>query len=94
MPGIGIGGVLNQESRLIAFSNVNLNEAKQCYDVYIWEFYVVVQFGVAIYHPRSIFYLCHQFLNFINYQKKVGTDTSSGLNLFKYKLSCSNTILV
>ncbi|CAL8118990.1 unnamed protein product [Prunus armeniaca] len=41
--GVGIGTILPQEKRSVAFSLENLNEARQKWSIYDYEFYVVVQ---------------------------------------------------
>ena len=38
-----LGGVLSQQSHHVDFFSEKLNAAKQCYDVYDREFYVIVQ---------------------------------------------------
>lgn len=44
MSSVGIGGILSQESHLIANFSKILNKAKQRYNVYDQEFYVVMQY--------------------------------------------------
>jgi len=41
--GISIGGVLSQESHLVAYFSEKLNDARQRYSIYDKKFYVVVQ---------------------------------------------------
>lgn len=72
---IGIGALLSQERRPVAFFSEKLNEAKQKYSTYELEFYVVIQ---ALRHWRHyliqrefILYTDHDSLRYINSQKRL-----------------------
>lgn len=72
---IGIGAVLSQERRPVAFFSEKLNEAKQKYSTYELEFYAVIQ---ALRHWRHyliqrefILYTDHDSLRHINSQKRL-----------------------
>nr|GEY80590.1 hypothetical protein [Tanacetum cinerariifolium] len=43
MPGVGIGGVLSQNQRLIAFFSKKLNDTRRKYSIYDKEFYAIVR---------------------------------------------------
>jgi len=73
---LGIGDVLSQENHPIVFFSEKLNEAKQHYDVYDRELYVVVQSLRYWCHyllpTEFVLYSDHQALRYINSQKRVG----------------------
>ena len=71
--GVGIGAVLSQEKRLVAFFSEKLSEARQKWSTYNQEFYAVVR---ALKHwehylvqREFVLYTDHQALKFINSQK-------------------------
>lgn len=73
--GVGIGGVLSQESHPFAFFSENLNAARQKYSTYKKEFYAVVQ---ALRHWRHyllsqefVLLSDHEALRYLNSQKKL-----------------------
>eukprot|EP01018_Ginkgo_biloba_P003638 Gb_16322 [translate_table: standard] len=73
--GVGIGAVLSQEGRLVAYFGEKLNEARQKYSVYDKEFYALVQALKYWRHyllPREfVVFTDHQALKFINSQTKL-----------------------
>ena len=73
--GVGIGEVLIQEGRPIAYFSKKLNEARQKYSVYDKEFYALVQALKYWRHyllPREfVVFTDHQALKFINSQTKL-----------------------
>ncbi|KAH7849033.1 hypothetical protein Vadar_012006 [Vaccinium darrowii] len=73
--GVGIGAVLSQEKRPVAFFSEKLSEARQKWSTYDQEFYAVVR---ALKHwehyliqREFVLYTDHQALKFINSQKKL-----------------------
>ena len=71
--GVGIGAVLSQEKRPVAFFSEKLSEARQKWSTYNQEFYAVVR---ALKHwehylvqREFVLYTDHQALKFINCQK-------------------------
>ena len=72
---VGIGVVLSQEGRPIAFFSEKLNEAKRKYSTYEKEFYAIYRAlfhwsQYLLYKPFVIF-LDHEALKFINHQHKL-----------------------
>ena len=72
---VGIGDVLSQEGRLIAFFSEKLNDAKLKYSTYDKEFYAIVR---ALDHwshyllPKEfILYSDHEALKYLNSQQKL-----------------------
>eukprot|EP01018_Ginkgo_biloba_P015298 Gb_10774 [translate_table: standard] len=72
---VGIGAVLSQEGRTVAYFSEKLNEARQKYSMYDKEFYALVQALKYWRHyvlPREfLFFIDHQALKFINSQVKL-----------------------
>ena len=73
--GVGIGAVLSQEKRPVAFFSEKLNEAKRKYSTYDKEFYAIVR---ALEHWRHylvvaefILHSDHEALKFIQGQHKL-----------------------
>jgi len=75
---VGIGEILSQEGRPVAYFSEKLNEAKQKYLVYDKEFYALVQALKYWRHyllPREFMvYTDHQALKFINSQEKLNVQ--------------------
>ncbi|KAJ9544036.1 LOW QUALITY PROTEIN: hypothetical protein OSB04_023743 [Centaurea solstitialis] len=73
--GVGIGGVLSQDSRPIAFFSEKLNEARQKYSTYDKEFYAIIRSLEYWRHyllpGEFVLYSDHQALRFINGQHKL-----------------------
>ena len=71
--GVGIGAVLSQEKRPVAFFSEKLSEARQKWSTYNQEFYAVVQALKYLEHylvqREFVLYSDHQALKFINSQK-------------------------
>ena len=72
---VGIGVVLSQEGRLIAFFIEKLNEAKRKYSTYDKEFYAIYR---ALFHWSQyllykpfVLFSDHEALKFINHQHKL-----------------------
>ena len=72
---VGIGAVLSQEGRLIAFFSEKLNEAKRKYSTYDKEFYPIYR---ALFHWSQyllykpfVLFSDHEALKFINHQYKL-----------------------
>eukprot|EP01018_Ginkgo_biloba_P015292 Gb_10771 [translate_table: standard] len=76
--GVGIGAVLSQEGRPVAYFSEKLNEARQKYFVYDKEFYALVQALKYWRHyllPREfVVFTDHQALKFINSQTKLNVQ--------------------
>ena len=73
--GVGIGAILSQEKRLVAFCREKLNDPKRKYSTYDKEFYTIVR---ALEHWRHylvggvfILYSDHKALKFIQGQHKL-----------------------
>eukprot|EP01018_Ginkgo_biloba_P003622 Gb_16315 [translate_table: standard] len=75
--GLGIGAVLSQEGRPVAYFNEKLNEAQWKYSVYGKKIYALVQALKYWRHylfPREfVVFTNHQALNFINSQTKLNS---------------------
>ena len=73
--GVGIGAVLSQEGRPVAYFSEKLNEARQKYSTYDKEFYALVQALKYWRHyllPKEfVVFTDHQALKFINSQTKL-----------------------
>jgi len=70
---IGIGGVLSQKGHRAAYFSEKLNDAKLRYSTYDHEFYAVIWalIGVTIFSHKSVIFLDHETLKYINSQKKL-----------------------
>ncbi|PKI65901.1 hypothetical protein CRG98_013721 [Punica granatum] len=77
---VGIGVVLSQNSRPIAFFNKKLTEAKVRYNTYDVEFYAVVQavkhWRHYLFHREFILYSDHEALKHLHSQDKPWVDIS------------------
>eukprot|EP01018_Ginkgo_biloba_P024721 Gb_03958 [translate_table: standard] len=73
--GVGIGAILSQEGRPVAYFSEKLNEARQRYSTYDKEFYALVQALKYWQHyllPKEfVVFTDHQALKFINSQTKL-----------------------
>ncbi|KAJ9550523.1 hypothetical protein OSB04_014568 [Centaurea solstitialis] len=73
--GIGIGAVLSQEKRPVAYFSEKLSEARQKWSTYDQEFYAVVralrQWEHYLVQKEFVLFTDHQALKFINSQKTV-----------------------
>ncbi|KAJ0442907.1 putative nucleotidyltransferase, Ribonuclease H [Helianthus annuus] len=90
--GVGIGGVLSQNSRPIAFFSEKLNDTRRRYSTYDKEFYAIVRSLEYWRHyllPNEfILYSDHQALKFIQGQAKLNRGTQNGLRHCKiFRLS-------
>ncbi|PKI48213.1 hypothetical protein CRG98_031400, partial [Punica granatum] len=78
---VGIGVVLSQNSRPIAFFNEKLTGAKVRYNTYDVEFYVVVQavkhWRHYLFHKEFILYIDHEALKHLHSQDKVSARHAS-----------------
>ena len=79
---VGIGVVLSQEGRPIAFFSEKLNEAKRKYSTYDKEFYAIYR---ALFHWSQyllykpfVLFPDHEALKFINHQHKLNRRPDSG----------------
>ena len=74
--GVGIGGVLSQEGRPIAFFSEKLSGSKKNYSTYDLEFYAIVQtlkhWRHYLVHKEFILLTDHEALKYINGQYKLG----------------------
>ena len=74
--GVGIGGVLSQEGRPIAFFSEKLSRSKKNYSTYDLEFYAIVQtlkhWRHYLVHKEFILLTDHEALKYINGQHKLG----------------------
>nr|CAD1823400.1 unnamed protein product [Ananas comosus var. bracteatus] len=72
---IGIGGVLSQEKRSIAFFSEKLNDARARYSTYDLEFYAIVQalkhWRPYLIHREFILNSDHEALRYLNSQKNL-----------------------
>nr|GFA75839.1 hypothetical protein [Tanacetum cinerariifolium] len=73
--GVGIGGVLSQKGRPIAFFSEKLNETRQKYSTYDKEFYAIIR-NLEYWHhylvsKEFILYSDHEALRYINGQHKL-----------------------
>ena len=73
--GLGVGAVLSQEKRPVAFFSEKLSEARQKWSTYDQEFYAVVralkQWEHYLVQREFVLYTDHEALKFINSQKSV-----------------------
>ncbi|GJV38726.1 zinc finger, CCHC-type containing protein [Tanacetum coccineum] len=73
--GVGIGGVLSQNQRPIAFFSENLNDARRKYSTYDMEFYAIVRSLDTWRHyllsNEFVLFSDHEALKFINGQHKL-----------------------
>ena len=73
--GVGIGAVLSQEKRAVAFMSEKLSEARQRWSTYDQEFYAVVRalklWEHYLVHKEFVLFTDHEALKFINSQKSI-----------------------
>jgi hypothetical protein len=72
---LGIGGVLNQEGKPIAFFSEKLNESRKKYSTYDKEFYALVRtlehWSHYLLHKEFIFHSDHEALKYLSSQQKL-----------------------
>ncbi|XP_050368930.1 uncharacterized protein LOC126787035 [Argentina anserina] len=72
---IGVGAVLSQEGKPVAFFSENLNETRQRYSTYDIEFYAIMQalrqWRQYLIYKEFVLYSDHEALKFINGQHKL-----------------------
>ncbi|KAJ0589753.1 putative nucleotidyltransferase, Ribonuclease H [Helianthus annuus] len=101
--GFGIGGVLSQENRPIAFFSEKLNDAKQKYSTYDKEFYAIIRSLEYWRHyllpGEFVLYSDHQALRFINGQHKLNARHAKWVEylqdfsfVIKHKAGANNTV--
>ncbi|KAJ9543245.1 hypothetical protein OSB04_022952 [Centaurea solstitialis] len=101
--GVGIGGVLSQDSRPIAFFSEKLNEARQKYSTYDKEFYAIIRSLEYWRHyllpGEFVLYSDHQALRFINGQHKLNPRHAKWVEylqdfsfVIRHKAGTSNTV--
>ncbi|MFS7973284.1 putative nucleotidyltransferase, Ribonuclease H [Helianthus anomalus] len=101
--GFGIGGVLSQENRPIAFFSEKLNEARQKYSTYDKEFYAIIRSLEYWRHyllpSEFVLYSDHQALRFINGQNKLNSRHAKWVEylqdfsfVIRHKSGASNTV--
>ncbi|MFS7899882.1 putative nucleotidyltransferase, Ribonuclease H [Helianthus anomalus] len=101
--GFGIGGVLSQDNRPIAFFSEKLSEAKQKYSTYDKEFYAIIRSLEYWRHyllpGEFVLYSDHQALRFINGQHKLNPRHAKWVEylqefsfVIRHKAGTSNTV--
>ncbi|GJS84251.1 putative reverse transcriptase domain-containing protein [Tanacetum coccineum] len=101
--GVGIGGVLSQDGRPIAFFSEKLNEARQKYSTYDKEFYAIIRSLEYWRHyllpGEFVLYSDHQALRFINGQHKLNPRLAKWVEylqdfsfVIRHKAGTSNTV--
>uniref|UniRef100_A0A251TRQ2 RNA-directed DNA polymerase n=1 Tax=Helianthus annuus TaxID=4232 RepID=A0A251TRQ2_HELAN len=101
--GFGIGGVLSQANRPIAFFSEKLSEAKQKYSTYDKEFYAIIRSLEYWRHyllpGEFVLYSDHQALRFINGQHKLNPRHAKWVEylqefsfVIRHKAGTSNTV--
>jgi hypothetical protein len=101
--GHGIGGVLSQESRPIAFFSEKLSDAKQKYSTYDKEFYAIIRsleyWRHYLLSSEFVLYSDHQALRFINGQHKLNPRHAKWVEylqdftfVIKHKAGVTNTV--
>ncbi|CAL9020785.1 unnamed protein product [Prunus brigantina] len=73
--GVGVGAVLSQDKRLVAFFSEKLSDARQKWSTYDQEFYAVVralkQWEHYLIQKEFVLFTDHQALKYINSQKNI-----------------------
>ena len=81
---VGIGAVLSQEGRPIAFYSEKLNEVRKRYSTYDVEFYAIVQalrqWRHYLISKEFVLYSDHEAFKFINAQKKLNSRHAKWLS--------------
>jgi hypothetical protein len=101
--GVGIGAVLSQEGRPVAFFSEKLNDVKKKYSTYDKEFYALVRSLVLFSHyllPNPfVLYTDHQDLKFVQSQVHLNTRHAMWIEflqrfdfVIKHKAGSSNVI--
>ena len=100
---IGIGAVLSQEGRPIAFFSEKLNDAKLKYSTYDKEFYAIIRalqhWGHYLFPKEFILYSDHEALKYLNSQQKISRRHASWIEslqaypfLIKHKSGKHNSV--
>ncbi|PKI38678.1 hypothetical protein CRG98_040936 [Punica granatum] len=78
---VGIGAVLSQNNRLVAYFSEKLSRAKLKYNTYVVEFYAVVQavrhWRHYLFHREFVLYTDHEVLKHLHRQDKVSPRHAS-----------------
>ncbi|XP_031402567.1 uncharacterized protein LOC116212133 [Punica granatum] len=89
--GVGIGAVLSQEKRLVAYFSEKLSDARRSWSTYDKEFYAVFR---ALKHwehyligKEFILYSDHQALKYLNSQKRIGSNIMHAVDYVSSKVS-------
>ncbi|MFS7911989.1 putative nucleotidyltransferase, Ribonuclease H [Helianthus anomalus] len=101
--GLGIGGVLSQEGRPVAFFSEKLSEAKQKFSTYDKEFYAIIRsleyWRHYLLHSEFILFSDHQALRFIQGQHKLNARHAKWVELLqdysfviRHKSGVANTV--
>jgi hypothetical protein len=99
----GIGAVLSQEGRPVAFFSEKLTDAKKRYSTYDLEFYALVRalhhWQHYLLHREFVVYSDHQALRYLNSQKKLNPKHAKWISFIqgfafslKYKSGNSNIV--
>ncbi|XP_031375376.1 uncharacterized protein LOC116189794 [Punica granatum] len=93
---VGIGAVLSQNNRLVAYFSEKLSRAKLKYNTYVVEFYAVVQavrhWRHYLFHREFVLYTDHEVLKHLHRQDKVSPRHASWiayLQRFSFVVSTS-----
>ena len=93
----GIGAVLSQEGRPVAFFSEKLTDAKKRYSTYDLEFYALVRalhhWQHYLLHREFVVYSDHQALRYLNSQNKLNPKHEKWISFMKGFASVSYTHL-
>jgi hypothetical protein len=84
--GVGIGAVLSQEGKPIAFFSEKLNESRRKYSTYDKEFYAIIRaldhWSHYLLPNEFLLHSDHEALKYLNSQQKLNSGMRVGLNSF------------